>query len=165
MKADKNARLPDDSSAEAAEKSGALTLTVLPVTPSIPVALAATDGLLENENAVNLAAPGTSSVEGGKEAFKAPDTMTPLLMLMVDVMKYGCCTLSDERTTTQGAPCCWYSELAFATAAFKAAVASTATTLLPGTSDGGGKRLLSRRTKQDGAHKALKSDALEPAAM
>jgi hypothetical protein len=89
MKADKIARLPDDNSAAAAEKSGALTLTVLPVTPSIPVALAATDGLLENENAVNLAAPGTSSVEGGKEAFKAPDTMTPLLMLMVDVMKYG----------------------------------------------------------------------------
>jgi hypothetical protein len=133
----------------------------------MPVALAATEGLPEKENAVNLAAPGTRTVDRGKDTFKAPETTTPLLTLMVDVIKYGSmgATLSDERRTTQGAPCCLYSELAFATAAVNAAVTSTPTMLLPGTSDGGGRRLLSSGTTHDGLHSALRSEALEPAAM
>ena len=49
-----------------------------------PVALAATDGLPEKENAVNLAASGTSSVDWGKEELRAPEMMTPLLTLMVE---------------------------------------------------------------------------------
>ena len=57
-----------------------------------------------------------------------------------------------------------YSELAFAMAAFKAAVTSTATMLLPGTSDGGGRRLTSSGTMQDALHKASIREALDPAA-
>jgi hypothetical protein len=61
-----------------------VTGTVLPFTSLTPVALAATDGLPEKENAVNLAASGTSSVDWGKEELRAPEMMTPLLTLMVE---------------------------------------------------------------------------------
>ena len=61
-----------------------MTGTVLPFTSLTPVALAARDGLPEKENAVNLAASGTSSVDWGKEELRAPEMMTPLLTLMVE---------------------------------------------------------------------------------
>ena len=58
-----------------------------------------------------------------------------------------------------------YIELAFAIAEFNAAVTSTPTMLLPGTSDGDGSRLLSSCTTQVGLHRASKRDVLEPAAV
>ena len=138
-----------------------VTGTVLPFTSLTPVALAATDGLPEKENVVNLAASGTGSVDWGKEELRAPEMMTPLLMLMVEVMKYGSTAASS--TTTHGCPCCSYSELALAMAAVKAAVTSTATMLLPGTMAGGGSRLLSSCTMQPGLSRARSRDAFAPA--